>query len=81
MCDSHVNGRLNDTPGVGKEAGPVPDRTPMMRYPAAVTIRVRWAFLPVCGAETSHRVEHRIPSPDQIAAIRLLRQSGQSQWC
>ena len=24
MCDSHVNGRLNDTPGVGKEAGPVP---------------------------------------------------------
>ena len=53
----------------------------MMRYPTAVTIRVRWAFLPVCGAETSHRVEHRIPSPDQTAAIRLLRQSGQSQWC
>ena len=52
-----------------------------LRYAVAVTIWVRWTFQPACGAETSHRVEHRIPSPDQTAAIRLLRQSGQSQWC
>ena len=34
-----------------------------LRYAAAVTTWVRWTFLPACGAETSHRVEHGVLSP------------------
>ena len=50
-----------------------------LRYAAAVTTWVRWTFLPACGRRPATGWSTGFSAPDQTAAIRLLRQGGQSQ--
>ena len=50
-----------------------------LRYAAALTTSVRWTFQPTCGAVPATEGSTGPSAPNQTAAIRLLRQSGQSQ--